>query len=97
MEEGKLTIRKDPVTGQEVDIFVRALKHGGGIWYYYENKTPDRTLEEWMKFKLRGLKIRGYDSNEVNLRVGPNQTKFIELDATSSNWRIQTSLSYGII
>lgn len=50
-----------------------------------------------MKFKLIGLKIRGYDSNEVNLRVGPGQTKFIELEATSSNWRIQTSLSYGII
>ena len=65
--------------------------------FYYENKTRDRTLEEIMKFKLRGLKIRGYDGNEINIRVGPGQTKFIELEATSSNWRIQTSLSYGII
>lgn len=50
-----------------------------------------------MKFKLRGLKIRGTDASELNIRVGPGQTKFIELEATSSNWRIQTSLSYGII
>lgn len=28
---GKLTIRKDPVSGEPVDIYVRTLKHGGGI------------------------------------------------------------------
>lgn len=31
IQQGKLTVRKDPVTGNPVDIFVRALKHGGGI------------------------------------------------------------------
>lgn len=46
LSQGKLTQRKDPVTNQLVNIFVRALKHGGGICYLYENKTPDRTLEE---------------------------------------------------
>lgn len=43
-EQGKLTVRKDPVSGEPVDIYVRALKHGGGICYFYENRTRDRTL-----------------------------------------------------
>jgi len=29
--KGKLTVRKDPVSGNPVNIYVRTLKHGGGI------------------------------------------------------------------
>ena len=49
-EKGKMTTRKDPLTNQAVDIFVYSLKHGGGICYLYVNDTPNRTLEECMKF-----------------------------------------------
>jgi len=44
------------------------------------------------------LKIENYkNQNEIQIRVGPGQTKFIELKATCPNWRIQTSLSYGLV
>ena len=82
-----MTTRKDPLTGQPVNIFVYSLKHGGGICYLYVNETTNRTLEECMKFQLKGLKIEGYkNQNEINIRVGPGKTKFIELKATCSNW-----------
>jgi len=38
-EKGKMTVRKDPLTNQPVDIFVYSLKHGGGICYLYVNET----------------------------------------------------------
>ena len=88
--------RKDPETEQVVDIFVYSMKHGGGICYLYENQTRNKSLDEVLKFKLSGLKIVGVNGSEVNIQIGPGESKFIELKATSSQWRIQTAVSYGI-
>lgn len=67
-EKGKMTTRKDPLTGQPVNIFVYSLKHGGGICYLYLNETTNRTLEECMKFQLKGLNIEEYkNQNEIHI------------------------------
>jgi hypothetical protein len=75
------------------------MKHSAGICYLYENQTIDRTLEEIINFKLSGLQIIGQEpgSSEVKIRLKPCESKFIELQATNPNWRIQSSVSYGII
>ena len=54
------------------------------------------TLEESVKFTTNGLIIAGYESNEVKVKIGPGESEFIELKATTSNWSIQTAVSYSI-
>ena len=80
----------------DIDICVYTLKHGGGICYLYENKTKNLVLEEHVKFKTNGLYIVGEEGNEITIKIEPGESKFIELRANTSNWNIQTSVSYGI-
>ena len=54
------------------------------------------TLEESVKFTTNGLIIAGHDTNEVKVKIGPGESEFLELKATTSNWSIQTAVSYSI-
>jgi len=93
---GTKVARKDPHINRDMDIFVYTFKHGGGICYLYENLTKDYILEEHVKFKTNGLKLECEDGNEITIKIGPGESKFIELKAVTSNWNIQNSVSYGI-
>eukprot|EP00826_Nyctotherus_ovalis_P027742 TRINITY_DN2170_c0_g5_i6.p1 TRINITY_DN2170_c0_g5~~TRINITY_DN2170_c0_g5_i6.p1 ORF type:complete len:732 (+),score=188.21 TRINITY_DN2170_c0_g5_i6:115-2310(+) len=93
---GNKVTRKDPHVNGDIDICVYTLKHGGGICYLYENLTKNSILEEHVKFKTNGLRIVGEERNEMTIKIGPGESKFIELRAETSNWNIQTSVSYGI-
>ena len=35
--------------------------------------------------------------NEVNFKLGPGQTKLVELKAISSQWKIGAGLAYAIL
>ena len=93
---GTKVTRKDPRVNGDIDICVYTLKHGGGICYQYENHTKNLILEEHVKFKTNGLHIVGEEGNKISIKIGPGESKFIELKAVTSNWNIQTSVSYGI-
>lgn len=95
-EYGYKVARKDPHITGDIEINVYTFKHGGGICYLYENKTNDLILEEHVKFKTNGLQIVGEEGSEINVKIGPGESKFIELKATTSNWNIQTSVTYTI-
>ncbi len=95
-EYGTKVTRKDPHVNGDIDICVYTLKHGGGICYLYENQTKNLVLEEHVKFKTNGLQIAGESGSEITIKIGPGESKFIELQAVTSNWNIQTSVSYGI-
>eukprot|EP00826_Nyctotherus_ovalis_P063940 TRINITY_DN9374_c0_g2_i3.p1 TRINITY_DN9374_c0_g2~~TRINITY_DN9374_c0_g2_i3.p1 ORF type:complete len:688 (-),score=197.77 TRINITY_DN9374_c0_g2_i3:35-2074(-) len=93
---GTRVMRKDPHVSGDIDIFVYTFKHGGGICYLYENLTNEYVLEEHVKFKTNGLKLVGEEGNEITIKIGPGESKFVELKAVTSNWNIQNSVSYGI-
>jgi hypothetical protein len=93
---GTKVARKDLHANGDMDIFVYTFKHGGGICYLYENLTKEHVLEEHVKFKTNGLKLEGEEGNEMIIKIGPGESKFIELKAMTSNWNIQNSVSYGI-
>jgi hypothetical protein len=93
---GNKVTRKDPHVNGDIDICVYTLKHGGGICYLYENLTKNSILEETIKFKTNGLHLVGEEKDEMIIKIGPGESKFIELKAETSNWNIQTSVSYGI-
>jgi len=93
---GTKATRKDPHVNGDIDICVYTLKHGGGICYLYENLTKNLVLEERVVLKTNGLYIVGEEGNVITIKIGPGESKFIELRAITSNWNIQTSVSYGI-
>jgi hypothetical protein len=44
----------------------------------YENETPNKTLDETLKFSLVGLEIVGEPgATQVKIKIGPGQSKFI--------------------
>ena len=81
--KGKETQRVHPKTKQAYDIYQYQYKHQAGIVYYYMNNTDRNTLQEKLMFQLSGLTIEGNEegNNTVEFRIGPGQTKFIELKA----------------
>ena len=96
-EKGKKTVRADPETGEEKDIFVYTYQHGDGICYLYSNETEDLTLEEEVEFQLTGLEIEGKpDESTIEFTVLPKQEKFIKLKSISQPWKIAMGVSYGI-
>ncbi len=92
-----MTKRAHPQTKQQVDIFQYSLKHSGGMAYLYENNTTNKTLEEKLKFKMEGLEIVGNESaQEVQIKIKPGESKFIQLKALVPQWKIGTGVAYGI-
>lgn len=63
------------------------------------NNEEKATLQEKLQFKLSGLQIVGEKegATEVNFKLGPGQTKLIELKAISSQWKIGAGLAYAIL
>eukprot|EP00347_Sterkiella_histriomuscorum_P017724 403348238 len=98
-EEGKLTKRVNPQNKQELEIYQYQFKHSSGICYLYENKTPNKRFEEQLKFVLSGLEIveKSADgSDTVKIKLGPGESKFIELKSIGPQWKIQTAVSFGV-
>jgi len=64
--------------------------------YLYENTSKTKTLDETIEFKLTGLQIIGQNTSKVKVRVGPGESKFIELKAINNNWSVQCANGYSI-
>ena len=65
-----------------MEIYQYQYKHSTGICYLYENKTANKRFEETLKFQLSGLEIIGNEKGDsVLIKIGPGETKFIELNA----------------
>lgn len=96
---GKETQRVDPRTKEECEIYQYQYKHQSGIAYFYKNLTSDKTLQEKLTFNLSGLQIEGNEEgdNVVEFKLGPNQTKLVELKSIAPQWKIACSLAYGIM
>lgn len=64
------------------------------------NNEDNKTLQEKLIFQLSGLTIEGNEegNNEVNFKLGPGQTKFIELKAIGGvQWKIGCKIGYAIM
>jgi len=88
---GKKTQRLHPKTKEPFEIYQYQHKHQAGIAFFYENLTPNNTLQEKLQFNLSGLTIEGNaeGNNVVEFKLGPGQTKFIELKAIGGmQWKI---------
>lgn len=100
VEKGKRSQRVHTKTKQPYDIFQYQYKHQAGIAFFYENKTQRNTLQEKLQFQLSGLVIEGNDegNNIVEFRLGPGQTKFIQLNAIGGMpWKFGLGMAYGIM
>jgi len=79
---------------------VHTYKHSLGLCFYYENLTNDRTLDETLKITATGVEIINSDltddNNQVNILLGPGESKLIELSAKKNNWSVQSSVFYKI-
>jgi len=98
--KGKETQRLHTKTKQPYDIYQYQYKHQAGIAYFYENQTSGNTLQEKLQFQLSGLTIEGNEegNNMVEFRLGPGQSKLIELKAIGGmQWKIQCGMAYAII
>eukprot|EP00347_Sterkiella_histriomuscorum_P016663 403352333 len=97
-EKGEMSQREDSRSKQPVDIYQYELEHPNGICYLYENKTSNKTLEENIKFTINGLEIvekPADGSNTVKVKLGPGESKLIELQKTSLNgYSISAGISY---
>ena len=99
-EKGKKTQHLHTKTKAPFEIYQYQYKHQSGIAYFYENLTSGNTLQEKLQFQLSGLTIEGNDegNNIVEFRLGPGQTKFIELKAIGGmQWKIGCGMAYGIM
>lgn len=99
-EKGKCTQRLNTKTKAPYEIYQYQYKHQSGIAYYYENNTERNTLQEKLQFQLSGLTIEGNDegNNIVEFRLGPGQSKFIELKAIGGmQWKIGCGMAYGVM
>ena len=47
------------------------MQHTGGILFYYQNNSSDKTLKEEINFDITGLEIEGEQSNDVKIELGP--------------------------
>ena len=96
---GKKKHRKDTKLNIDLDIIVYTYKHSLGLCYYYENNTKDRRLDETLKLSnIVGVEIIGKPkgTNEVNIKLEPGDTTFVELRSLTQNWSVQSSVSYKI-
>ena len=91
--------RVHPQSKKPLEIYQYQYKHQAGICYFYKNDETNATLQEKLMFKLSGLAIVGNEEgdNVVNFKVGPGQTKMIELKAISGQWKIGCQMAYGIM
>ena len=97
LADGKKAGRPDPETGEQMEIDQYNLKHEGGIAYLYVNKTTEHTLEEDLEFQLTGLEIEGKPGEtQVQLKVGPGQTKLLKLVGTAKEWKVSCGVSYAV-
>ena len=87
-------------TGQPQDIFFYTYTNQNGIYYLYENKTADKTLQENVEFTLTGCTIKDMPEHEtkVELKLQPGEVKLIQLIRNEDeSCRTQMSYSYIII
>jgi len=97
--QGKQTARLHPSTKKPTEIYQYQLKHSGGMCYLYENMSDNLTLEETLKFKMNGLEIVGGgrdEDSQVQIKIKPFESKFVQLKALVGNWKIQTGVGYAI-
>ena len=94
-ETGQRKQRKNQKTQEMVEIYCYILQHSDGIYFYYENNTPDLLLDEEVKFKLQGLQIEDDPtSKSVKLIVQPGEKKGIKLKKTLNEFSIGFSTGY---
>ena len=72
IDEGEKTVCK-----LDDGIKLHRLTHSGGIMLVYTNSTADKELYETITFDLKSMKIVNCDSNRVNIKCGPGETKHI--------------------
>ena len=72
------------------------MQHNGGIFFYYQNQTNDKTLKEEISFDITGLTIEGEQGSEVKFDLGPKSERVLKLVATGGPWTFGCKCSYGI-
>lgn len=72
------------------------LQHSAGITFVYTNES-ESTLIETLTFDISGLVIEGYDSNVVEIRCQPGDTKDVQLKVVGNEgWSFNVSVSCQI-
>jgi hypothetical protein len=96
-EKGQKKQRKHQKTGDMLDIWCYILQHSDGVYFYYENNTPQYTLDEEIKFKLQGLKIEeAPEATSLKFVIPPGQKREIKLKKTLNEFSIGFSTAYLI-
>lgn len=94
-QKGQQKQRKDTTTGLGINIYCYVYQHPDGVVIAYENATPNKFLDEEIKFELKGLRIEeDPTASKVKFVLEPNQIKVIRLKKLMDEFAISYNVSY---